>query len=353
MAAKSLAAGVDGGTGSPDNNPWRLTLFSLCETFGFSIKATRRKACSSTNLFHSPPLLIDSATSTVRVGDLLSDLPTPCLLLELSLAENSVEISKTTNGNEDPSDTLVAYLKTIYHPSRNQDHHAPNSSSHLLDGCLFVHTTVVDTTERDRHNQQVGSGKSLTICQIDASPSRMMGVSGSGDEEKEASCCDYYYLGIGLANHHVGGYYWARGMGMGASLPAHGIAVRNACVTEEEEDEHDHISITNTSTTCTMLGELYWKKRGPGHDAYETTEESSNSNDGKRSEWADFLAVGDTVQLVPCNVMAALLSAEQASSSYHFQRLLGVRRLGRPLGSDPIVEQIYERSGEGWVVVES
>ena len=74
-------------------------------------------------------------------------------------------------------------------------------------------------------------------------------------------------------------------------------------------------------------------------DATETTEESSNSNDGKRSEWADFLAVGDTVQLVPYDVTKVLLESP-------FHRLVGVRRLGRPLGADPIVEQVWKRQGD-------
>jgi hypothetical protein len=248
-------------------------------------------------------VLAHPASELVRVGDLLSDLPTPSLLLELSLAEGLLTSD---------SSSLDDILKDPEQLLRN------NIS--LFDGSLFIHTTVADTTIRDAITEEQGSGKSQVICQVDVSPELIPGGA---------------YLGIGLANHHVGGYYWARGMGIGASLPAHGIAFRPAC----RGDYHD------------SGGELYWKKRGPGMDAKETTEESSNSNDGKRSEWADFVAVGDTVQLVPETATEVLLKNHDSP----FSMLLGVRRIGRPLGADPIVEKIWVRSSEsdascdGWI----
>lgn len=165
-------------------------------------------------LFATP----SSSSNVVRAGDLLSDLPTPSLLLELSLAEASIQPSVISSLDDALNDV---------------------STLASLDGSIFVHTSVTDTSFRDAITQEQGSGKSQVICRVDA-PS----IPGGA------------YLGIGLANHHVGGYYWARGMGMGASLPAHGVL------------------FNGTS------GELYWKKRGPGLDATETTEESSNSNDG-------------------------------------------------------------------------
>lgn len=224
--------------------------------------------------------------ATARVGDLLSDLPTPSLLLELSLAESAT------------SDCLNEFLQN------------PSNSNATLDGALFIHTTITDTSIRDAITQDVGSGKSLVIGEIDISPDDI-GVSS--------------YLGIGLANHHVGGYYWARGMGMGASLPAPGIDVRSSISSSGGVEK----------TVTDNRGELYWKKRDPGQNAMETTEESSNSNDGKRSEWVDFVARGDTVQLVPTSSIL--------SSCALFPKLLGVRRIGRPLGADPIVETIWVR----------
>jgi hypothetical protein len=235
-----------------------------------------------------------SLAVVVRTGALLSDLPTPSLLLELSLAEGAL------------GDSLDEILS---HPQQQLE----EDGSFLLDGSLFIHTQVTDTSLRDAITQEEGSGKSHVICQVDAASPGEQLLSGGA------------YLGIGLANHHVGGYYWARGMGIGASLPAHGIAFR-----------------ASTSTN-NAGGELYWKKRGPGSNAMETTDESSNSNDGKRSEWADFLSVGDTVQLVPHNAMEVL------NPDSPFSTLLGVRRIGRPLGADPIVEKIWIRTETGWV----
>ena len=233
-----------------------------------------------------------SMEESIKVNDLLSDLPTPALLIELSLAESAVAVNQTSSIR-----ALDEFLQQSAALSREE-------ITKVLDGTLFVHTAITDTSERDRINEEQGSGKSLTIGRVDCSVEMIPGGA---------------FLGIGLANHHVGGYYWARGMGMGASLPAHGVEFR------AHSEEH-----------CDGDGELYWKKRGPGLDATETTEESSNSNDGKRSEWADFLSVGDTVQLVPCDPATVFLDAP-------FQRLVGVRRIGRPLGADPIVEEVWKR----------
>jgi hypothetical protein len=231
-----------------------------------------------------------SLAVVVRTGALLSDLPTPSLLLELSLAEGVL------------GDSLDEILSL---PQQQLE-------DNLLDGSLFIHTQVTDTSLRDAITEEEGSGKSHVICQVDAASPGEQRLPGGA------------YLGIGLANHHVGGYYWARGMGIGASLPAHGVAFRSP------SSDGD-------------AGELYWKKRGPGSNAMETTDESSNSNDGKRSEWADFLSVGDTVQLVPNNANEVL------NPDSPFSTLLGVRRIGRPLGADPIVEKIWTRTETGWV----
>ena len=66
---------------------------------------------------------------------------------------------------------------------------------------------------------------------------------------------------------------------------------------------------------------------------------------GKRSEWADFVAVKDTLQLIPESPVEVLTNASL------FETLLGVRRIGRPMGADPIVETIWKHcaSDGGWV----
>ena len=247
----------------------------------------------STDLLKCGSLAVAKGEESVKVRNLLSDLPTPTLLIELSLAESALN---------NTSMTLDDYLRSC----------ETNDETATIDGSVFVHTKIMDTSVRDRINQERGSGKSPVIGRVDAlSQDHVPGGA---------------FLGIGLSNHHVGGYYWARGMGIGASLEAHGVSFRNAA------DAHD------------LGGELYWTKReedstiqdGSGVLRGATTDESSNSNDGKRSEWADFLVRGDTVQLIPYNATTVLRESA-------FERILGVRRMGRPLGADPIVEQIWKR----------
>ena len=256
--------------------------------------ARQSRVCGLPRAYSSSPI----ATRDIRIGELLSDLPTPCLILELSLAERSLKENKCTSSLDD----ILADIANV-------------ESTSLLDGTLFVHTKVTSTAKRDTNDKNLGSGAGTEICEVDISPRQIPGGA---------------YLGIGLANHHVGGYYWARGMGIGASLPAHGIAFGHQG--------------SQSSNDMDELGELYWKKRGPGQDPNETTEESSNSNDGKRSEWADFVSVGDTVQLVPDFPLQVLANST-------FCSLVGMRRIGRPLGADPIVEKVWTRSSgsNGWV----
>jgi len=244
---------------------------------------------------------------SVRVGDLLSDLPTPTLLIELSLAESAL------------TNTSMRLDDFLQHDTSSD----ASTMAATLDGCLFVHTSVMDTSVRDRINRDLGSGKSPVIGSVDVcSQQQQQHVPGGA------------FLGIGLSNHHVGGYYWARGMGIGASLEAHGVAFRDAAATAPNGGGGDGGG-----------GELYWEKRGSDPTTNNadasvvmgaTTDESSNSNDGKRSEWADFLVRGDTVQLIPYNATRVLRESA-------FQRLVGVRRVGRPLGADPIVERIWKR----------
>ena len=56
-----------------------------------------------------------------------------------------------------------------------------------------------------------------------------------------------------------------------------------------------------------------------------------NTNDGKRSEWVNFLRVGGEVDILPDDPAAALRAAGGEA--------WGVQRCGRPMGADPIVER--------------
>lgn len=253
-------------------------VFTDAFSLGIARSNPARRAYSSLSAFAARDDIV------IVVGDLLGDLPTPAMLLELSLAENAL------NGTDSSLDDLLSSS-------------SPENQLDVLQGCVFVHTKVTDTSVRDRINAERGSGKSPVIGSVDA-----VFVKGGA------------YLGLGLSNHHVGGYYWARSMGIGASLEAHGVGYRSG-----------------------SGGELYWEKRDSNSSVRRgsTTYDSSNSNDGKRSEWADFLVEGDTVQLIPFDASLALTDNNASFSNL----LVGVRRAGRPLGADPIVEKLWERNG--------
>ncbi len=111
---------------------------------------------------------------------------------------------------------------------------------------------------------------------------------------------------LGLNNHHVGSYYWARSAGAGSSMDAVGVQFRNP----------------TDDGTCSDRGVLCWEDEG-------------RSNDGKRSEWCNFLRPSDQVQLVPTSSrsgeLALLTFLERLGCIY------GVSAEGRPMGSEPKV----------------
>jgi hypothetical protein len=152
--------------------------------------------------------------------------------------------------------------------------------------------------------------RSAFLCQLDlpSVPTR----PGETTVESQETEQPYAQLVLGLNNHHVGSYYWARSAGTGASMEAPGIQLEGG--------------------NC-----LCWKS---------SNLHCCNSNDGKRSEWVNFLAPGDQVQLVP--YLSALW--EQIDFySLHMNRVFGVSMQGRPLGSEPRVVcqyQVAQRPGE-------
>ena len=105
------------------------------------------------------------------------------------------------------------------------------------------------------------------------------------------------HLVLGLNNHHVVSYYWARSAGAGAAMEAPGIVLHN-----------------NT---------LQWESKAGFTDC--------NSNDGKRSEWVNFLRTGDQVQLRPASTEDTVLQPCFSNKIY------GISAAGRPLGSEPVV----------------
>ena len=103
-------------------------------------------------------------------------------------------------------------------------------------------------------------------------------------------------LALGLNNDFGdAAYYWARAAGKGASMPTPGVSL---------EELDGFVAL----------------RRGV-----------DNTNDGKRSEWVNFLRVGGEVDILPDDPAAALRAAGGEA--------WGVQRCGRPMGADPIVER--------------
>ena len=151
----------------------------------------------------------------------LSSLATPALVLDLD------RYARNANANSEPT---LSFLRTRY-VSRGWDRDD-------IEGSFFVHAQIASARD-DRHHLPT-----VDFC-----------LDGTSADALEL------YLALGLNNHYVGGYYWARAcVGIGPAMEAPGV------------------------TFDAGSGQLGW-------DA------SSQSNDGKRSEWVEFLRRGDQVQL--------------------------------------------------------
>ncbi|KAL7561615.1 hypothetical protein ACA910_004200 [Epithemia clementina (nom. ined.)] len=168
-------------------------------SFGYTILRQAAASSRPQGIISKVAESADLIKAEVKVGDFLESLPTPSLLLEISLLERFL-----TDNNHDAA--LCSVDELLADPARHADYF--NKSFHDC-RALYVHTRVTSTAQRDIIVSREGCGKSLIVCLVDT-PVELVSPGGA-------------YLGLGLANHHVGGYYWARGMGIGASLPAHGI----------------------------------------------------------------------------------------------------------------------------------
>lgn len=222
---------------------------------------------------------------------LMSELPTPSLVLDMKILQRHVDSGKKSSpiprlelsNNQGVLCPCKAFAQTSIDPD------APPIrllDAHAKEPFCYFHTTVI----RSREDALKGKDDPVStfLVEIDLVP-ELCGSSGA-------------QLVLGLNNHHVGSYYWARSTGSGASMEAPGVLL----------DISDG-----------KRGIMRWEKPGGPIEC--------NSNDGKRSEWANFLRRGDTVQLLPFNVEEAILSAVKTD------RIFGVSSKDRPLGSEPEV----------------
>jgi len=180
-------------------------------------------------------------------------------------------------------------------------------------GNIFWHTSVVQS----RGDQVVVNNKNGKTNNENEKLAKLdMPCCGSLEMWGKAQ------LVLGWNNHHVISYYWARSAGAGAAMEAPGV-------------------IYDTEN-----GILKWESaKGPT---------DCNTNDGKRSEWVNFLRKGDQVQLLPDDPEQAILQwcdsndqrqqspassskEEECNDSSRSKIIYGISSYQRPMGSDPAV----------------
>jgi hypothetical protein len=226
---------------------------------------------------------------------LLSDLSTPAFLVDVQVLQQHLDsVSKSANTPIPPIDLFGRKKILVPVPMKDLDkndncpHSFDENATPLLDvlstpGLCYIHASVV-TPQDDTKNQNAAF-----LATLDLLPN----VAAE--------------LVLGLNNHHVGSYYWARAAGAGAAMEAPGVVLDAESATLQWESEQGPIA-------C-------------------------NSNDGKRSEWVNFLRVGDQVQLRPLQLNAQDVLARYANTNLNPtpSRIFGVSSKSRPMGSEPAV----------------
>lgn len=241
---------------------------------------------------------------------LLSDVPTPSFIIDLQALRRISEHSLNNNGEiphiRCPKNNLLlkpfSRDSSIKHNNVIVNCHFPIIEGQPAIG--YLHSTV----NRGRDDAIPGEDDPIStfLAEIDLDPTL---------------CCNDAHLVLGLNNHHVGSYYWARSAGAGSSMEAPGVRYGGSDNTNNKD--------------ANSKGILRWLDEG-GPTA-------CNSNDGKRSEWVNFLRRWDTVQLLPNDGQDTLLafykwygqssSNDEGSST----RIFGISNEGRPMGSEPAV----------------
>lgn len=228
---------------------------------------------------------------------LMSDLPTPSLVFDMQALQRYVDSSTGQKSSLIPplaltNDTCVLYpFEAPKQISNEVDLKASPvriGDAQTDEPFCFLHSSVLRSREQALEGQD--DPVATFLAEVDCTKAEC------GDSGAE--------LVLGLNNHHVGSYYWARSAGSGAAMEAPGVLF------DRER------------------GVLRWEKEGGPPEC--------NSNDGKRSEWVNFLRTGDTVQLLPFDVEEAV-KCVSASSDGKRWRIFGVSSKNRPLGSEPQV----------------
>jgi hypothetical protein len=277
---------------------------------------------------------------------LLSDLPTPAFLINIDFVQQQQRRRDRHHPIISPillpssRQTLVPVkIEGVTCPlillDQQLQQQCDDADEDLVNcaGTCYWHASVVRS--RGDHDND---SSSTFLAEIDL-PTNIMTESSSSTLSSSLPA----QLVLGLNNHHVGSYYWARSAGTGAAMEAPCIQLLVDTVGSDKSD-----------STCSCCCCLHWAStQGPM---------ACNSNDGKRSEWVYFLRPLDQVQLIPLQAEQSILqwitakklndddptlqakSARAAdadeSSSTSFSslgRIFGVSNYKRPLGSEPAI----------------
>ena len=242
-------------------------------------------------------MIFVTAQQNINALMLLSDVPTPSFIIDMQALRRIAEPPLNDNGDipsiRCPKNNLL--LQPISNTKRNNkviDCQFPTVEGQQAIG--YLHTTV--TRGRDDAIPDEDEPISTFLAEVDLDPTL---------------CRNDAHLVLGLNNHHVGSYYWARSAGAGSSMEAPGVGYG--------------------SSKSNSKGVLRWlDESGPT---------ACNSNDGKRSEWVNFLRKQDTVQLLPNDGQDTLMEfyKRYGQEDITSTRIFGISNDGRPMGSEPAV----------------
>jgi hypothetical protein len=284
---------------------------------------------------------------------LLSDLATPSCVVDLQALQRTLDtasypeskMKKSAASIKIPPLFLSQSNRTLYpsfieSPSTFQqkiDFELQTNTAHSVDldraaarpGICYLHSRVV------RSREQPPPPPDSFLAKLDLPP----GLAA--------------HLVLGLNNHHVISYYWARSAGAGAAMEAPGVVLDDqACLwwsTTGTRPSSTTITgsrsmrstlIPTPGLTSSSSSSSTTNGRPETLPSSLETLNNHNSNDGKRSEWVNFLRPHDQVQLVPEDAVRAWQQlGVAAADGGHGPRshVFGVSSRGRPLGSEPMV----------------
>jgi len=254
---------------------------------------------------------------------LLSDIPTPSFVIDLDALSSSLSSPSSqpyfpylqlTNYNKKLSPVILTKTQgnTLTKSDERLEFYNINqrkTENHAIFG--YLHSSVIRAREDANQDEDETFLAEVDLTQSLCCASENMKRKYAIDSSSSNSIIQHAQLVLGLNNHHVGSYYWARSAGSGASMEAPGVVFQSQANNDNK-------------------GILRWEAKGGPLEC--------NSNDGKRSEWVNFLRIGDNVQFLPYDNEESIMSFINTFGGTNEEtRIYGVSTQGRPLGSEPLV----------------